>query len=80
VAELLTWLQRELEQHFRSKPARIMWAMRDPAFTPAVLEQWRKILPDAPVTQVDDASHYIQEDAHERIVPQLLSFLANAGA
>jgi pimeloyl-ACP methyl ester carboxylesterase len=76
VAELLTRLERGLEQHFRSKPARIMWAMRDPAFTPAVLKEWRKTLPDAPVTQIDDASHYLQEDAHERIVPQLLSFLA----
>lgn len=36
VAELLTRLERGLEQHFRSKPARIMRAMRDPAFTPAV--------------------------------------------
>jgi haloalkane dehalogenase len=77
VAELLTQLERELEQHFRSKPARIMWPMRDPAFTPAVLEDWRKTLPDAPVTQLDDASHFVQEDAHERIVPQLLSFLAD---
>jgi pimeloyl-ACP methyl ester carboxylesterase len=77
VAELLTQLERGLEQHFRSKPARIMWAMRDPAFTPAVLKEWRKTLPDAPVTKLDDASHYIQEDAHERVVPQLLSFLAD---
>ncbi len=46
-------------------------------FTPAVLEDWRKTLPDAPVTQLDDASHFVQEDAHERIVPQLLSFLAD---
>jgi pimeloyl-ACP methyl ester carboxylesterase len=46
-----------------------MWAMRDPAFTSAVLEKWRKTLPDAPVTQLDGASHYLQEDAHERIVP-----------
>ena len=77
VAELLTQLERELEQNFRSKPAQIMWPMRDPAFTPAVLEDWRKTLPGAPVTQFDDASHYIQEDAHERIVPKLLSFLAD---
>jgi haloalkane dehalogenase len=76
VAELITRVERGLEQHFRSKPARIMWAMRDPAFTPMVLERWRKTLPDAPVTQLDDASHYLQEDAHERIVPQLLGFLA----
>ena len=76
VAELLTRLERGVEQHFRAKPARIMWPMRDPGFTPAVLGQWRKTLPDAPVTQLDDASHYIQEDAHERVVPQLLSFVA----
>jgi haloalkane dehalogenase len=80
VAELLTRLEHGLEEHFRSKPARITWAMRDPAFTPAVLKRWRKILPDAPVTQLDDASHYLQEDAHERIVPQLLSFLASTSA
>lgn len=77
VAELLARLQRGLEQHFRSKPARIMWAMRDPAFTPAVLDQWRKTLPDAPVSELDDAGHYLQEDAYERIVPQLVSFLAD---
>jgi len=80
VAELITRLERGLEQHFRPKPAWIMWAMRDPAFTPAVLEQWHKILPEAPMTQLDDASHYLQEDSYERIVPQLLSFLAGTSA
>lgn len=77
VAELLTRLQHGLEQHFRSKPARIMWAMRDRVLLPAMLQQWRNTLPDAPVTQLNDASHYLQEDAHERIVPELLSFLAD---
>ncbi len=80
VAELLTQLNRGIEREFRAKPARIMWAMRDPAFTPAVLREWRETLPGALVTQLDDASHYLQEDAHERIVPQLLSFLAELGA
>jgi pimeloyl-ACP methyl ester carboxylesterase len=77
VAELLTQLEHGVEQHFRSKPARIMWPMRDPAFTSAVLEDWRKTLPDATVTPLDDASHYVQEDAYERIVPQLLSLVAD---
>jgi pimeloyl-ACP methyl ester carboxylesterase len=76
VAELLERLEDEVEEHFRNKPAQIMWPMRDPGFTPTVLQEWRKTLPDAPVTELDDASHYIQEDAHERVVPQLLSFLA----
>jgi pimeloyl-ACP methyl ester carboxylesterase len=51
--------------------------MRDPAFTPAFLDQlWRKTLPDAAVTQIDDAGHFVQEDAPERTVPGLLSFLS----
>jgi haloalkane dehalogenase len=77
VAELLARLQHGLEQHFRSKPARIMWAMRDRVLLPAMLQQWRNTLPDAPVTQLNDAGHYLTEDAHEQIVPQLLSFLAD---
>jgi pimeloyl-ACP methyl ester carboxylesterase len=27
------------------------------------------------VTRLDDAGHYLQEDAHEPIVPELLRFL-----
>jgi haloalkane dehalogenase len=77
VAELTGQLERGLEEHFRDKPARIVWAMRDIAFTPWMLDRrWRKTLPDAAVTRIDDAGHYIQEDAHERIVPELLSFVS----
>ena len=78
VAELTAALERGLETHFRSKPASIVWAMRDPAFTPMMLDRlWRATLPDASVTRIEDAGHYLQEDAHERIVPELLRFLGN---
>jgi haloalkane dehalogenase len=77
VAESAGRVEQGLEEHFADKPARIVWAMRDPAFTPTMLDQlWRKTLPQAPITRIDDAGHYLQEDAHERIVPELLSFLA----
>jgi haloalkane dehalogenase len=77
VSELTGALERGLETHFRSKPTRIVWGMRDPAFTPAMLDQlWRNTFPDAAVTRIEDAGHYLQEDAHERIVPELLRFLA----
>ena len=50
--------------------------MKDIAFTPPMLEQaWLKTFPEAQVTRLDDAGHYLQEDAHERIVPELLDFL-----
>jgi haloalkane dehalogenase len=79
VADLTGALERGLEREFRDRPVRIVWAMKDPAFTPAVLELWSSTFPDAKVVRLDDAGHYLQEDAHERIVPELLSFLAARG-
>jgi len=53
-----------------------MWAMKDIAFTPEMVEQlWPKTFPDAEVVRIEGAGHYLQEDAHERIVPALVEFL-----
>ena len=41
----------------------------------AFLETWKETFPDAEVVTIDDASHYLQEDSHEVIVPQLIEFL-----
>lgn len=76
VADLTAGIEAGLEEHFRTKPAHIAWPMRDPAFTTGILELWLRTLPDAEVTRVEDAGHYIQEDAHEIVVPKLVEFLA----
>jgi haloalkane dehalogenase len=36
---------------------------------------WLQTFPDADVMRLDDAGHYLQEDAHERIVPALVDFM-----
>jgi len=78
LAPALAELEHGLETHFRGKPVKIVWAMRDPAFTSQVLDQlWLRTFPSAEVVRLEDAGHYLQEDAHERIVPELLSFLAS---
>jgi len=75
VSALLGEIERGLES-FRSKPVAIAWAMKDIAFTPEVLDQlWLETFSDAPVLRLEDAGHYLQEDAHERIVPALLEHL-----
>jgi len=79
VSDLLGGIEEGLERHFRAKPVKIVWAMKDIAFTPDLLEQlWLKTFPDAQVTRLGDAGHYLQEDAHERVVPELLDFLGAA--
>ncbi len=76
VADLNASIEAGLRKHFRDKPVKIMWAMKDIAFTPGLVDQlWVRTFPDAEVVRIDDAGHYLQEDAHERIVPELVDFL-----
>jgi pimeloyl-ACP methyl ester carboxylesterase len=76
VAAMTAELEEGLVRHFRSKPVHIAWAMKDPAFLPAYLDTlWLDTFPDASVTKLEDAGHYLQEDAHERIVPELVRFV-----
>ena len=49
--------------------------MKDWCFTPAFLERFLDFFPDAEVHRLEDAGHYVVEDAHERIVPLLEAFL-----
>ena len=56
-------------------PVLIVWGMRDPAFSPELLAEWRVRFPDAPVIELEDASHFLQEDAWERIVPLIRELL-----
>ncbi len=59
-----------------SKPTLIAWGMKDFAFPPAFLDNyWLVDFPNAQVHRIPDAGHYLQEDAHEEIVPPLLKFL-----
>jgi cis-3-alkyl-4-acyloxetan-2-one decarboxylase len=57
------------------RPALMIWGMRDWCFTPSCLERLRLSLPDAEVQRLEDAGHYVIEDAHERIVPLVSDFL-----
>ena len=61
----------------RQKPVFIAWGMKDIAFVPAFLDElWLTDFPRAQVLRLSGAGHYVQEDAHEEIVPALLEFLA----
>lgn len=61
-------------ERLASKPVLIVWPLRDRAFKKKTLTLWRARFPEAEVHELD-AQHYIQEDAHERVVPLLLDFL-----
>ncbi len=53
----------------------IAWPLGDRAFKKKALTLWRARFPEAEVHELEGARHYVQEDAHERVVPLLLDFL-----
>lgn len=59
---------------FRDRPAMIVWGGRDFCFNDLFLARWREVLPQAAVHRIDDAGHYVLEDAHEQVVPLVAEF------
>ena len=78
-----TWpLIEQMEQSLRTfadRPKLIFWGMRDFCFNQVFLDKWLRLCPEATVHRFDDAGHYVLEDAHERIIPQIRTFLNPAG-
>ncbi|WP_217368217.1 alpha/beta fold hydrolase [Kitasatospora sp. MMS16-BH015] len=65
----------EETEHLRHLPTFIGWGDQDPVFTPAIAREWQRRLPHAHIEHYPDAGHYVLEDAHERLVPAIRTFL-----
>ena len=74
-----TWpLGRRNEENLEKlagKPVLVCWPDNDRAFREKTLALWMTRFPEAEVHEVKDAGHYVQEDAHERVVPLVVDFL-----
>jgi haloalkane dehalogenase len=69
-------LERRMAGELGDRPVEIVWAMQDPGFVPEWIEEmWLQTFPQAKVERLDDAGHYLQEDAFEQIVPRLVEFV-----
>jgi pimeloyl-ACP methyl ester carboxylesterase len=76
VSELLEGIrERWISAGLASRPVAIAWAGRDGVFGEAALGRWVEDFPHADVLRIPDAGHFLQEDAHELVVPALLGFL-----
>lgn len=79
VSDFVAVIHDQLVKAFYHKPVLIAWPMKDVAFRPEILDNlWLQDFPDAEVMRIEDSGHYIQEDAHEKVIPRLLKFLAKA--
>lgn len=73
--ETLFDVERGLAE-FRTHPMLLIWGMKDWCFSPAFLERFLEFFPQAEVERVNDAGHYVIEDASERVIPWIEAFLA----
>jgi cis-3-alkyl-4-acyloxetan-2-one decarboxylase len=74
--QTLVDIEQGLSQ-FRRRPVCFIWGMRDWCFSPRFLDRFLEFFPQAEVHRMDDAGHYVVEDAHERIAPIVETFIAN---
>lgn len=59
---------------FKHTPKLILWGAKDWCFDDHFLQGWRARFPDAAVRVLPDAGHYVLEDGHATIVPEVTQF------
>ena len=57
------------------KPVLVCRGLKDPGYRAGLLTLGEETFPNAEVHEFEDASHFVQEDAYERIVPLMIAFL-----
>ena len=60
---------------FKAIPVLLVWGMQDPVLSPTVLHMWQTIYPHAVTCEIDEASHFLQEDAPDRVLEAVELFL-----
>ena len=65
----------ELSLSLHKCPKLILWGKKDFCFNDYFLNRWKEIYPDATVKTLENAGHYVLEDASDEIIKSLKSFL-----
>ncbi|MBP5182220.1 MAG: alpha/beta fold hydrolase [Lentisphaeria bacterium] len=60
---------------FRTKPVRIIWAMKDWLYNQNALRLWHKNIPNAEIHTIADAGRYVLEEAPEELERLITEFL-----
>ena len=66
----LSQLETDLPR-LKNKPIGLTWGMEDWCFRPECLDRLAAVWPDALVTRIEDAGHYVLEDAPEEVLDSI---------
>jgi haloalkane dehalogenase len=73
------WLRGLWDRRARlaSKPALLVWGMRDFAFREEALQRWLPVFPQHRVSRQEQVGHYVAEEMGEKLAPLVESFIAD---
>ncbi len=57
------------------KPKILIWGMKDRIFPPKIIEVWNKIYPGTKCYEIENAGHFLQEDAPDEIIEIIKDFI-----
>jgi haloalkane dehalogenase len=63
----------------RDKSKVIIWGLQDPVFPRYILDSWLNAYPGTETHELPEASHFLQEDAPDKIVNIIQRFLSKTG-
>lgn len=59
----------------KNKSKILIWGMQDKIFPPKIIDVWLKIYPDLKVNKIENAGHFLQEDAPEKVIEKIIDFI-----
>lgn len=62
----------------RSKPALLLWGMKDIAFRQQELKRWEGILDNKKVIRLENTGHFVQEELKSDLVPMVEEFMTKS--
>ena len=74
--KLLSEIESNLDR-LKHLPIQLIWGMKDWCFRPECLERFEQHFPDARVHRIEDAGHYVIEDATEKVCELVDCFLTD---
>lgn len=75
--ETLAKLDSQLAE-LSEMPSALIWGMKDWCFRPDCLRRFEQSWPNAEVTEIDDAGHYVLEDATAEVLDGIENFFAQS--
>jgi pimeloyl-ACP methyl ester carboxylesterase len=66
---------RELQDTLNAIPSLLLWGMKDYLFDETTLRSWIDFLPQAKAVRIENASHYVQEDAPHLVASTIASMI-----